>query len=182
MKIGRNIGTQIAAHAALPTVHQDGPALVAAEATARDLAIAAKEELKASHMVRAYSNANQSINTGTATKATLDLEDYDVGGEFASNKFTVTKAGYYLIRGSVQFSTIGDAKNCMVMLYKDGASIGFTTLSTGLASSPCINLAIIKALTVGEYIELWVEHNHGAARDVLANINRTFLEVMLLAV
>ena len=44
---------------------------------------------------KVYKSADQGITASTFTKVTFNTEEFDTAGNFASNAFTPTKAGYY---------------------------------------------------------------------------------------
>ena len=68
----------------------------------------------------AYKNGgNQSIGSATFTKLTFDTEDFDTGGNFASDTFTVGTAGYYQISASSRIITNGTS---ILSLYKNGTA------------------------------------------------------------
>ena len=69
---------------------------------------------------RAYLSADQdNLVSGTATKVTLDTENYDLGGDFASDKFIAPRAGTYLVTANVRFkSLVADKLYTSLMDYR----------------------------------------------------------------
>ena len=71
---------------------------------------------------RAYlATSTQSIPDITATKVLFNAESFDILGEFASYKFTATKAGYYLIHSTVLWQTPVDGSLYEIFIYKNNA-------------------------------------------------------------
>ena len=68
----------------------------------------------------AYATSNQSIPATTNTKLVFDTEEYDTNSNFASNRFTPTVAGYYLMTATCR----GNAGNNELNLgiWKNGGS------------------------------------------------------------
>ena len=65
-------------------------------------------------------SVNQTLVASTDTKVTFNTEEYDTDGCFASNRFTPTKAGYYVI--SAYFSiNAPSAATTRMYLWKNGA-------------------------------------------------------------
>lgn len=93
-------------------------------------------------MFAAYlSSATQSIADSTATKITLNAEDYDVGGYFDTTtnyRFTPLVAGYYQMSWRVDVSGLGSGALVLASLYKNGtlaAGKRGNTLTASVASS-----------------------------------------------
>jgi hypothetical protein len=66
---------------------------------------------------------NQSISTGTWTKAQLNAEEFDTANCFDSTtnyRFTPTVAGYYQINGNIYFSGTSLVRG-IIAIYKNGA-------------------------------------------------------------
>jgi hypothetical protein len=106
---------------------------------------------------QAYSTPTQSISTTTNTKATMTNENFDTDNNFASSRFTPTKAGYYLITGSISF-TGAATKTYRVLLYKNGSAYpNWNTISIGVAvANPTVmNEALIYCNGSTDYIEMY---------------------------
>jgi hypothetical protein len=71
----------------------------------------------------AYSSTNQTISGGTYTKITFGGEDYDTAGNFASNRFTPTTAGYYQINFGGYVDGSGATNYGSARLYFNGSAI-----------------------------------------------------------
>jgi hypothetical protein len=106
---------------------------------------------------QAYSTPTQSISSTTNTKATMTNENFDTDNNFASSRFTPTKAGYYLITGSISFTGAAN-KTFRVLLYKNGSSYSnWNTVSLGVAvANPTImNEALIYCNGSTDYVEMY---------------------------
>jgi len=87
---------------------------------------------------RAYLSGTQTnIVSATPTTVTLDAETYDSGGIFntATHVCTPNVAGYYLVTGSIQWSTGTTAnKLYMAKIYKNGANAAESVNQTAFVS------------------------------------------------
>lgn len=70
----------------------------------------------------AYSNASQTLSSGTFTKVLFQVEEFDTNNNFASSTFTPTVSGYYQINalGFAQISG-GNVTRGITTLYKNGS-------------------------------------------------------------
>ena len=91
---------------------------------------------------KATLSADQSIANSSFTKVTLDTENFDTDGAFASNKFTVPagQAGKYVFHYGGYMSSLGDDKRLILSLYKNGSGITgpkaeYQIYSTGASSN-----------------------------------------------
>jgi len=130
---------------------------------------------------RAYlSGSNQSVPSATWTKIQLNATLYDEQGEFDTTtnyRFTATEAGYYIVIGSISILNIDDQKTVTVAIRKNGASCAYTRYYTSGTAAPIISAVSIAHLDAGDYLELWVYHNHGSNRDVAAGSSYTYMAI-----
>lgn len=134
---------------------------------------------------RATLSADQdNITNATWTKIALDTEDYDVGSNFASNKFTAPLDGYYLVTGDVFFEgtdLLAD-KSLAAGLYKNGTiARQYQDSSVVAAVSKSIQFATIINLSASDYLELYCYHGNGnnnvdiKSGDTMTNLAVQFL-------
>lgn len=126
---------------------------------------------------KVYLSTDQS-NIGTsAVKILFDTETYDVGGNFASNKYTVPtgQAGYYLVTLNVyMYGSITDGSQNKAMIYVNGANVAENNMIAGAANiglSPCITTVVY--LAVGAYVEFYCQ-NANANADIYSSAAHTF--------
>ncbi len=99
------------------------------------------------------SASNQTIGTG-ATVLVFDVEEYDTGGNFASNTFTAPANGFYHFDSAIQVTATGSLAAVYIRFYKNGASwkeAGWTasaSVNTGASISANIQL------TAGDTIDV----------------------------
>jgi hypothetical protein len=106
---------------------------------------------------QAYSTPAQSISSTTNTKATMTNEAFDTDNNFASSRFTPTKAGYYLITGSISYTAATD-KTCRVLIYKNGSNYGtWNAMSIGAAvANPTLDNTVLMYMNGStDYCELY---------------------------
>ena len=125
---------------------------------------------------KATLSADQSIANSSFTKVTLDTENFDTDGAFASNKFTVPagQAGKYVFHYGGYMSSLGDDKRLILSLYKNGSGITgpkaeYQIYSTGASSNVLQKTSFVIDLAVSDYIELYVWQNQGGAVDLYAD-------------
>lgn len=115
--------------------------------------------------VRVYLASDQSIPTSTTTKLLFATESYDEQNEWASNKFTVTKPGKYLITVNVHSNPF-DGNIYKLYIYKNGAIVTRLETTMGASIFDSAEMSDTLELAASDYIEFYVFHSAG--------INRTF--------
>jgi len=104
-----------------------------------------------------YLNGSQTISASTWTKITLNAEDFDTNNNFASNRFTPTVAGYYLITVVSQMAGTG-LTYPNVGVYKNGTLWG-TGNSTSNSTSEivCSGSTLVYLNGSTDYIEMYIQ-------------------------
>jgi len=164
----------------------------AAEAAARAAADAAHavlttgvHGLKGEVSFEVYRAANQSIPNTTNTKVAYDtvVEDTHSYWDGVNYRHTPGIAGKYLYISCTQLWQVADATMIYVMLFKNGVFYSFVgRFRVGGISSLAVQGS--KAVSMNgstDYVEVWVFHNHGAARDLKGGPERNWLQGILLA-
>lgn len=143
----------------------------------------AKIPVKASDIsrVRAYQSSTQTITTNNITIVELQTKDFDNLGEFDNTtnyRFTVTKAGYYLINGCIAIASlsIGQVLTSWIYINGNGIARNFTRQSSD-GDPLSSDVFTLQYLNVDDYIDLRVYHNDGSSQDLIANTNSTYLEI-----
>jgi len=114
-------------------------------------------------------SGNQTISNNTFTKITFDNEEFDVGGNFASNKFTAPSAGKYVLTHAVYMWVSGgnDWDNYSIRFYKNGSGQSDTYSQFSLASANILEAAIpasyVLDLSANDYIEVYAKINASGA-------------------
>ena len=136
---------------------------------------------------RVYRGANQTNLTNDAlTKVLLDTEDYDVGGNFASNKFTVPTGGdgLYLIMGSIAYEGLVAQKAYAAYILKNGSSIARNVNVIGGETGWGFFVPVesLENLVATDYIELHARsHADVDTVDITGGTDKTWLEIMKVA-
>jgi hypothetical protein len=115
---------------------------------------------------------NQSINNTTWTKASLDTGGtgcYDHGDTFddgVDERFEAPLDGSYRFQASIAIENLLNGQSCQCALYVNGsvAAVGALSRSVGGLATPC-QVAADLTLVKNDYVEVYVWHNHGSARD-----------------
>lgn len=69
------------------------------------------------------SSGTQTINTGSQTKITFDVEEFDTGGNFATSTFTAPIAGFYFIGAALGYNAVGSGTRLLPLIFKNGAEV-----------------------------------------------------------
>lgn len=128
-----------------------------------------------------YLNSAQNLPSNTWTKVLLDTEVYDLRGEFASNKFTVTKAGYYLCVASLAFVSNDAGVNLAAGFYKNGSLARQSYFSNGSAGGGGCNISEIFSLVASDYIEFWAYQSSAAAKALYTGSDKTWMSIIKVA-
>lgn len=125
------------------------------------------------HSAKAYlanGSANQTIANNTDVKITLDTENWDLSNEFASNKYTATTAGYYIVTTGVIWVSPVATKIYETKITVNGTDVSRnSTNAGGTVNFEQTNSAIIH-LNANDYVELFVYQNSGASSAILFSI------------
>ena len=116
---------------------------------------------------RANMNAAQTgIATGaTFVKVTFDTEDFDLGSEFASSRFTAGVTGYYRVSAAIRAIDIGDAKFLEVGIYKNSLAYSlalYVCAVAGITGDITAHISDIVQLDAAEYVEIYCRHDKGS--------------------
>lgn len=127
------------------------------------------------------SSITTTVSSGL-TKLALDTETYDVGANFASNKFTAPVNGYYQISAQITYGNITAAgKQFAVEVYKNGAVILENDVYSHSAQSTIYcGLTDVVYLDATDYIELYYYHDDATTVDINSSAYGTYLTVTLL--
>ena len=112
-------------------------------------------------------SSTQNISSSSVTKVTWDTENYDVGGNFASDKFTAPIAGKYHMNALLTMSTIVAGAGIGLIWYKNGS-----VFRSGHHQSTEINITFslqasgIFDLAADDYIEIYVFQGSGSTETV----------------
>ena len=101
---------------------------------------------------RAYSTVNQTgVAAGTITKILFDTEEYDIGGNFASSRFTAPIDGYYHFSATTHI--VGANGLPQVDLLVNGTLKAYGNIIYAVNSSVNPNLSTTVYLAAGDYAE-----------------------------
>ena len=114
--------------------------------------------------------SNQTISTGSATKVTWSTEEYDVGGVFASDKFTCDVAGKYHFYFCLKYTASALYDN-EVRLYKNGSLVRYANYFIAYDSGantgrPSMQLEATLDLAASDYVEVFVHQESGGDLDI----------------
>lgn len=104
--------------------------------------------------------------TLVSTKITWSTEDYDTNNNFASDRFTPTVAGKYVLTGAAVFARGGgltDGALFAVFLYANGSRVRDTLVRQSSISYNGITWThIVSANGTSDYFEMYFYHENGS--------------------
>lgn len=106
---------------------------------------------------KVYLNADQTISSAAATKITWDTEEFDTNNNFASNKFTPTSPGKYLLTVGLNLTGLTDQELYYLRLYKNGSN--YQSIY-GSPSGTVLQLAmslVVDANGSTDYFEIYID-------------------------
>jgi len=168
---------------------QDGTAAVAHSSGAKVIMAFVPSHYKAlTDFVGASAYLSSTLGTtvaGTYTKVALDTESYDVGSNFASNKFTAPVSGYYSVQAQIRYAACAIDKPYYVAIYVNGSSVasGLNQTGGGTGGNAIVGVPIAKTINLSatDYVELFYYNGGGnTATDIVGGASNTFLAVTLL--
>ena len=114
----------------------------------------------------------QAIADATLTKIEYPTEVFDTDNAFASNKFTVPKAGKYFFSGGYKIATTGDFNELRAVIYKNGSAL-YNTNQANRHYDSAIVTAVLD-LSVSDYVEIYGYHSGGESKNTLADSNSNY--------
>lgn len=134
---------------------------------------------------RAFRSSSQTIGTGSSTKVEFNAVSYDPGGNFditTNYRFNVPRSGIYMVAGSVSLNSITDQTELRLAFKVSGVSksVGENHSSggTGLFG---ISHSDILQLSMGDYVEMFIEHDDGGDRTLFGSPSLDYMAVHLLS-
>ena len=112
-------------------------------------------------------NAGQAIASSTLTKVTWQTEEYDVGSNFASDKFTAPVAGKYFMNVYLTWQTMVAGAGIGLVWYKNGSLFRHAhqqsteiNITFGMQTSNVFDLA------ANDYLEIYCDQGSGGSREI----------------
>ena len=107
---------------------------------------------------------NQTVGTASATKLTIDAEEFDSGvyDNSTNYRFTPAVAGKYFIFANGYINSLTNAKTVVIYIYKNGASIATgrnVAAKTGAVLTTYTS--IIDTADDDDYYEVYLYHDEG---------------------
>lgn len=119
---------------------------------------------------KAYLNADQVVPDDSLDKVLLDIEVFDIQGEFdpvTDYRFTVTKAGLYLIAGCVTWRGPPADFSYQAVVMRSGVAVLYTTVYPAAVGNLTCSLLTLLQLVAGQYIELFARQYSGVNQNVI---------------
>ncbi len=137
------------------------------------------EDTKPAFSVHKNGTTQTDIVTGTWTKITWSTEEFDTNNDFASDKFTPTVAGKYLLTAALEFVTgpVAGAR-AEISVYKNGSSHkrGPMIRCEGTSTEAMGVCALLDANGTTDYFEIYMRHSTGSDEDVSGTTSITYFQ------
>jgi len=119
--------------------------------------------------------SNQSIATATWTLVTFGTEEFDVNSNFASNRFTPTISGKYILSAQLTWTATTAGYGHFINLYKNGAEYkrGYNVSNGGDAASPELSI-VVDANGTSDYFEIYAFQATGGSVSIDGAARATF--------
>ena len=114
-------------------------------------------------------SSDQSASSGAETVLAFATEQWDSDSKFASNKFTPTVAGKYVINGMIMLNDITvQNKRLQLLIYKNGSFFADveTIASSETSTDPTLSINLLMEFNTSDYVELRFYHNVGSTVTV----------------
>jgi len=131
-----------------------------------------------------YLSGQQTLTTATDTKITFDSESWDNNNEFdaiTNNRFVAKIAGVYHVSAQLMYLmvTIGKVVQCKIKV--DGTVVKIRSVCHYGGVNEYVGVVGDVKLAIGEYIEIWGEHNEGSNLNLNNNVIASFLDIHRIA-
>jgi len=109
-------------------------------------------------------DGNQSISSDTATLITFNTEVFDSDGKYASNRFTPTIAGKYMIGCSLRNVSVSSAATLFLMIRKNGSErLAVITRPDSNGGDAGSQLHGIIEMDDNDYVEIFLDSSDSSA-------------------
>jgi hypothetical protein len=125
--------------------------------------------------------SGQSISSGSFTKVTYDIEEFDTANCFASSRFTPTVAGYYQLNANTYLQASSGLTRVLTTLFKNGASYKFGNDNIAVSGTEGRGLlsSLVYANGTTDYFEIYVLVN-ATSPVIQTSIDNTWFNGCLL--
>lgn len=121
-------------------------------------------KLTLSYGFSAYSTTAQNTGNSAFAQTNFQLEEFDIGNNFASSTFTAPVTGYYHFDARV--GTTGTPTILIIALYKNGSVVKTGDDTRASAAVQGVNLSVTIKLTAADTIDVRTFGNAAVAIDV----------------
>jgi hypothetical protein len=126
---------------------------------------------------RVTKNANQTAFVSGPTKVTWPVEDFDTNSDFATNRFTPSVAGKYLLHCQITSINVpGTAVKWSLSVYENNTALFTRSFDDGATkSNPSFGITtIVDANGTTDYYEIFATADGAAGDDIEGDVTLTF--------
>ncbi len=132
-------------------------------------------------VARVYASGDQTIATASATDLEFDLETLDTGSYHDNvtnnERFTITDAGYYRIRGQILYTSGGSAGLVLLTIQKNGSNISNTSSNPASGEGETLAMEVIDLAAAADYYNLTLLQVSTGNRTVTGSPVSSFFEI-----
>lgn len=123
----------------------------------------------------AYATSGVLTPNATATKVSFDTEEFDTNSNFASNRFTPTVAGYYLVNAGIT----GGFSTQILNIYKNGTEYKRGAQSVGSTMTESTATALVYCNGSTDYVEVYWYQASGSTQTSGVGQSLTYFQGFL---
>jgi len=129
---------------------------------------------------------NTTDNTYTTVSGFVDAGELDLTDDIMVNgenyvlyhsRFTATVAGYYLILGNTVFKDLNADKQFTAIIRVNGVNVSLSALSSGVVTWQGASIMDIRALSISDYVELYVAQYTGGNESLTKGSFYTYMAI-----
>lgn len=105
-----------------------------------------------------YSASNQNITAATTTIVVFGTKEWDDGGNFASNEYTVPDTRRYVLSAQATFAVNADSDRVLMFVYVDGVSVYQSSQDVGGNAEHSVSICKEFEFTQGEDVDIRVQN------------------------
>lgn len=128
---------------------------------------------------RVYLAADATITAGAPRKILFDTKTFDNLSEFSTsnNRFTAVRAGNYLVNSVVKIDPSAADVAYFLQIRVNGTIIASKALFAYTAAAFSLQVTDYLSLSVGDYVEIWVDSGEGGDVTAKGGTTLTYLNI-----
>lgn len=122
-----------------------------------------------------HKNGASQLNINGTQKVTWPTEEFDTNSNFASDRFTPTIEGKYLLAATLHWFNLGSGQSIYVWIYKNGAPYKREGTQTSSVNNRETSItAVVNANGTGDYFEIYAYNVNVNTSDIHGGSENTY--------